>query len=44
MQSYAVIADKNYRAVMRKESAVVLEKNPERRLRLIGNVVAGLAA
>jgi len=40
MESYAVISDKHYRTVMRKESAVLLEKNPERRLTLIGNVVA----
>jgi hypothetical protein len=42
MVSYAIIPEKNYSAAIRREYAIVVEKNAERRLALIAKAVSSV--
>jgi hypothetical protein len=44
LESYALISDDNYRAVIRKENAILNERNPEKRLTLIGKAAPSVGS
>ena len=44
LESYALISDDNYRAVIRKETAILKEKEPQKKLALIGKAAASVGS
>jgi hypothetical protein len=44
VESYALISDDNYRAVVRKEIAILEEKKPQKRLALIAKAASSVGS